>query len=139
MNYRITSALMLLFLASSEAFSTVSRADSFLGSSTRSHSQFEQKQAQFRQNVFGSASNRAAPSTSLNMAATPVVGAIAGALTGGFFAGGLHAIAGECFIPSSSSTPFYSYLRSSHRTRDRPPPRVHRCEDVKKSSRRRIS
>ena len=30
------------------------------------------------------------------MSATPVAGVIAGALTGGLFAGGLHAIAGEC-------------------------------------------
>lgn len=91
MNYRLTSALLLLFLASSEAFSTVSRTDSFLGSTARSHNQFLER-ANVRQNAFGSVPK--APNTALSMSAGPVAGAIAGALTGGFFAGGLHAIAG---------------------------------------------
>lgn len=106
MNHRIASALILLILASSaDAFSTVSKANSFLGSTTatttssRSHQFQKQQQLHVQQNEFGSASRGAANAcaTSLHMAATPVAGAIAGAITGGFFAGGLHAIAGEFF------------------------------------------
>ena len=36
--------------------------------------------------------------TSLQAVATTTVAAITGAVTGGIFAGGLHAIAGECFF-----------------------------------------
>lgn len=123
MNHRLTSALMLLILASSEAFSTVSTADSFLGSS-RSVNTFQNKPApsvttNFRQNEFGSASR--ASSSSLKMAAGPVAGAIAGALTGGFFAGGLHAIAGE-FCRHRRPLSF-SCAPPSLRMPDRLPPR----------------
>ena len=61
-------------------------------------------------------------------AAAPVAGAIAGALTGGVFAGGLHAIAGEYYYCWSFGFVlfflfFSAEARASLRTRHRRPPR----------------
>jgi len=99
MNHRLSSVLLMLILASSDAFSTVSRPTTSRDPlfARRSHKNGEPMhlRQQQRQQLHESISR--IPSTALHMSATPVAGVIAGALTGGLFAGGLHAIAGESF------------------------------------------
>lgn len=85
MKQRLAASVLFLIFSSANAFSTVSsRTDSFHAKS------FRQLQKQnVRQNELKSSSP-----TALKMSVAPA-GAIAGAITGGLFAGGLHAIAGE--------------------------------------------
>jgi hypothetical protein len=81
MNHLLASTLLMLLLSSANAFSTVSRTASISQNSRFHHSTL------FQKNVIQSKR----PSTSLDMSAA----AITGAITGGLFAGGLHAIAGK--------------------------------------------
>lgn len=77
---RKTATLLLFILSSADAFSTVSLK-------TPAHQRLK-NQFENRRNVVDYASSPTA------LSAAPAVGVIAGALTGGLFAGGLHAIAG---------------------------------------------
>lgn len=96
MNVRIPSwAVLLLVVASSEAFLNVpstssSKNSRILPSSSSSNNKQAKIPFQSTTNEFRSRNDV----SSLQLSAVPVAGAIAGALTGGFFAGGLHAIAG---------------------------------------------
>lgn len=94
MNHRLTSALLVLLVASTDAFSTTIPRMNDVSFNVLSRTNSQPKIN--RQKVVVTSGSRR-PSTSLNMSPAPVAGAIAGALTGGLFAGGLHAIAGECF------------------------------------------
>lgn len=87
MKYRVAAALLLLSLGSAEAFTTVSRVDSVVSSTRQLH-----HTPTARRSAFAEASSQSSSPTALS--AAPAMGAIAGALTGGLFAGGLHAIAG---------------------------------------------
>lgn len=82
----------MFILASSDAFSAVSRPTITrepLFARTRCNGA---PTHDVRQKVLSTSRNPS--TTTLHMSATPVTGVIAGALTGGLFAGGLHAIAG---------------------------------------------
>jgi hypothetical protein len=93
---------LLLFLTSVNSFSTVGKAKSI----TQSTPLFQQPKKSHnhhgRRSSFGYYKGS---STETKLSAVPAVGAFAGALTGGLFAGGLHAIAGKldrrnsCFSP----------------------------------------
>lgn len=82
---------LLLFLTSVNSFSTVGKAKSI----TQSTPLFQQPKKSHnhhgRRSSFGYYKGS---STETKLSAVPAVGAFAGALTGGLFAGGLHAIAG---------------------------------------------
>lgn len=84
MKHRITATLLLLVLSSADAFSTATRSNLFRTTSTQT---FQKK------TVPNNAFESSRPTTELRMSTVPVA-AITGALTGGLFAGGLHAIAG---------------------------------------------
>ena len=92
MNCRISSTLLLLLLASSEAFTTSPSRNSRTFT-VQPQPSIQQRRVQFPPTKNELDSQNAV--SCLGMSAGPVAGAIAGALTGGFFAGGLHAIAGE--------------------------------------------
>jgi hypothetical protein len=85
MKQKAIAATVLLILSSANAFSTVSQSKSL---------QSTQFVPQSQKNVVRrSLMEKSRPNTGLKMSAVPM-GAVTGILTGGLFAGGLHAIAG---------------------------------------------
>jgi hypothetical protein len=81
---------IILILSSANAFSTVSKVNK---NSIQSSPLFQQQSHKHvgRRSAF---EHSKTSSTQLNLAAVPV-GTFAGIITGGLFAGGLHAIAGK--------------------------------------------
>ena len=100
MKHRITASLLLLVLTSVNAFNSAPHSNLFrnparISSIATTTSSKTTTTTSSRQN--GVKSPRSI-SSSLNVATAPVA-AVAGAVTGGLFAGGLHAIAGKvCFV-----------------------------------------
>lgn len=106
MKHRITATLLLLVLSSADAFSTATRSNLFRTTSTQT---FQKK------TVPNNAFESSRPTTELRMSTVPVA-AITGALTGGLFAGGLHAIAGKSTLEN-----FFSHHEFRIVTTDRLP------------------
>ena len=123
---RLATLILLLATGSTttHAFSTVSSSRTTQG--LNSQISFPPQSTTLRTNSFSSPlESKTHTSTSLN--ALPVAGAaIAGAVTGGFFAGGLHAIAGTFDFRLLAIVPLHLHSPCSPltwKTTDRQPPR----------------